>query len=337
MSTTISSSTSKPVTPLPQPKAPTSATSTPPTAATAADRYIEGGHVNQATASNLAAGSSSNGTPSGEIRKPVAKGLDNASAAAPVDFSKMSQDQQYDYLQKLTVQRAGGDASAWKSGDREVNLVGIRSFNGTPQGQKVDRYDDMIYAARIVDGKKTVEAFPASVDAGIQSNDANTPYRLDDGFYRNAWTRGEVVGGEQGLRQNRDLEVWKDSNNNGVLEDSELKAGKQMLSVDAQLQFHRGDDGRVGDASRGCQVIDPDRYDRFQQILKEAPASQRDFSYMLTDSCTLPGIRPDGSSQNTVADRGHCGSRGDPGKGGGGIGIIRTPQPSSWRTWLNAK
>ena len=205
-----------------------------------------------------------------------------------------------------------------------MNLIGIRSFDGKPRGAEFNRYDDRIYVARMVDGKKTVDAFPASVDAGVQRGSGTSPVRLEDGFYKDAWTRGEVSGGELGLRQARDVEVWKDANNDGMLQDSELKAGTSMLSVDTQLQFHRGGSGRVGDASAGCQAIAPDHYDRFQRILAEAPASQRDFSYLLTDCSTMPGINPDGSIQDTARDRGRTGNR-DDSDHKGGIGIIRTP------------
>jgi hypothetical protein len=259
------------------------------------------------------------------LNKPLAKGLEGTNAANPVDFKKMGQEQQYDYLQKMTIQRAGGDKSAWKTGDREVNLIGVRSFNGTPQGQKVDQYDDMIYVARMVDGKKTVTGFPASVDAGIQKGGQGTPYRLEDGFYKDAFSRGNVSGGELGLRQVRALEVWTDANNDGMLQQSELDAGTRKIGADEQLQFHRGGMGAVGDASRGCQVIDPRCYDQFQQILREAPASQRDFSYNLTDCSTLPGIKADGSSQDTAADRAYYEKNRHFSLDGDGIGIIRTP------------
>ncbi len=214
----------------------------------------------------------------------------------------MSQDQQYDYLKKMTIQRAGGDKNAWKSGDREVNITGIRSFSGTAHGMTPDKYDDMIYTARIVDGKKTVEGFHASVDPGKQS-DGKRSEDLPGGFYDNAWVRGQVSGGEMGLRQARDIEAFGDKNGDGLLQPDEIKAGTHMLSASQQLQFHRGGVGNVGDSSAGFQVIAPKEYDRFQQILAEAPPSQNGFSYNLTDSSTLPGINADGSSQNTFAHR----------------------------------
>lgn len=254
-----------------------------------------------------------------------AKGLQNANGAKPVDFNKLSQDQQYDYLQKLTTSRAG-NASAWKTGDREVNLVGIRSFNGSPQKAKIDQYDDMIYVARMVDGKKTVEGFPASVDAGADPKNPNASYRLDDGFYDGAFKRGTVSGKELGLRQARDLSVYQDLNKDGALSADEIAKGKTMLSADKQLQFHRGGSGFVGDSSAGCQVIDAQHYDRFQAILKEAPNSQGVFNYTLSDCSRLPRINADGSAQKTHQRHGQYGKyRASADGTSDGIGRIRQP------------
>ncbi|MFH1811369.1 MAG: hypothetical protein ABIJ09_21695 [Pseudomonadota bacterium] len=269
------------------------------------DAYLRGG-----TPAILSSIDGDHGPSAANLRSPLARGLSGASQAKAVNFNKMSQEQQYDYLKQTTIDRAGGDPSAWKDGDREVNLTGIRSFNGEAHGAKANKYDDMIYVARMVDGKKTVEGFPATVDPGKQKN--SPTYRLGDGFFKDAWTRGNVSGDEPGLRQTRDLE---------------LQAGgsADMLPTEKQLQFHRGGSGDVNSESRGCQAIRGDRYDRFQQILAEAPASQRDFSYNLIDSHGLPGLRSDGHAERTHSLRHQTSERRNAGHSGDGIGIVRTP------------
>jgi len=292
-------------------------------AAPAADKYTQGG-ANKVEHAGI----------SGIVKQNEAAATKKAAAAVEakaVDFSKLSQAQQYDYLRKMTVQRAGGDASAWRTGDREVNMVGIRSFGGKPHGQVADKHDDMIYVARMVDGQKRVEGFRASVDGGIQSDPNRPSYRLDDAFYKDGWKRGGVTGGEQGLRQVRSVDVWKDANNDGVLDKDELKAGRSQLAATAQLQFHRGGMSNVGDVSSGCQVIAADQYDRFQKILAEAPDTQKRFSYNLIDSSRLPGINPDGSIQDTAADLANCGHEQPVGESGGGIG--KTPPPLYGVRW----
>ncbi len=235
-----------------------------------------------------------------------------AKQTGAVDFKTMTQAQQYDYLQKTTVQQAAGDQKAWKTGDREVNLVGIRSFaNGQAGSKEGNAYNDTIYACRMVDGKKTVESFKASVDGGVFKDpkksglgfyDRKGKYKgithLADGFYRDAFKRGKVSGKENGLRQQGLVRLHADKNNDGVIQNRE-KLGRNdqgmLAGARHQIQFHRGADGdKVGESSAGCQAIRPDDWKRFQNVMADAPKGQdsklsgKGFSYLLTDSSKLP-------------------------------------------------
>jgi hypothetical protein len=85
--------------------------------------------------------------------------------------------------------------------------------------------------------------------------------------------------------------VYTDANRNGTIDVEQGEAQRvNMMSAAKQLQFHRGGEGEVGDASAGCQVIEAKQYDHFQQILAEAPQSQQKFSYLMTDVNELPQI-----------------------------------------------
>ncbi|MBN2360945.1 MAG: hypothetical protein JXR83_15930 [Deltaproteobacteria bacterium] len=217
---------------------------------------------------------------------------DAAEAAAPtqLDWNNMTQDQKYDYLQKLTVANAGGDASAWKTGDRELNLVGVRGFSdGQVNGNEKDRFNDTIFACRMVDGKKEVYEYKASTDPGADPNgrwhDKGDAF-LADGFYRDTWSKGTVSGNEQGLRQENWVNANIDYNGNGKIEGAETYRWK--AGTDCQFQFHRGASGEnVGNSSAGCQVIQGQQYDDFQKLLNEAPDGQK-FSYLLINGSQLP-------------------------------------------------
>jgi hypothetical protein len=226
----------------------------------------------------------------------------NAKPAEPVDMNKMTDEQKYDYLRDLTVARAGGDPSAWKDGDREVNLVGVRGMqDGKANANDPDKFNDTIYVARMVDGKKTVEAFKASTDPGAQGQDALQSIRdqhgdrqgvaqLATGSYRDAWTRGTVSGGDQGLRQDGWVRVHTDADGDGRISGAEQRGGDgrgRLAGNGLQLQFHGSQGDSVGQNSAGCQVIHESQWQRFQDILKEAPASQQRFGYTLVDGNKL--------------------------------------------------
>jgi len=230
-----------------------------------------------------------------------------AQGASAVDFSKMTQAQQYDYLKDLTIQQAGGNENAWKSGANEVNLVGIRSFqNGKAVAAEGDKYNDTIYGCRMRNGQKEVQAFNSTTDAGIwqdaaskgmsfidrRGNDRGVTH-LADGYYNQAFERGTVQGGEQGLRQTGWVRMHADRNNDGKIQDNEKLGWRDKDGVlagsDWQIQFHRGGSGdKVGETSAGCQAIKSGDYARFQQMLADAPDSQKYFNDTLTDSSKLP-------------------------------------------------
>lgn len=236
----------------------------------------------------------------------------NATKGPTVDFNSMTQDQQYDYLRAKTVADAGGDGSAWKSGDRQLNLVGVRGFkDGVRTENEPDKFNDTVYACRLVDGKKEVYAFNAAVDAGIYDAAEHDGYSLSnrdgyskgvahlaDGFYRDAWSKGPVTGGVEGLRQTGWVRVNADFNNNGKIDDSERLGRSQegmVAGTKLQLQFHPGYGDNVGSNSLGCQSIKGEQWDKFQQLLDEVPGSQKNFSYNLTDGRTMKAPGADGS------------------------------------------
>lgn len=238
-----------------------------------------------------------------------------------VRFDHMTNEQKYDYLKALTEAKGG----SWKTGDKEVNLVGIRAFADQHGDHRPDLYNDRIYACRMVNGKKEVWGFVASVDGGVIRDKGlkdqlaggfgNTTH-LADGFYQDCWRKGKVAGGDLGLRQSKPVYVHADGDNDGKIDARER--GEALRSDPSRdLQFHCGEGSNpVGAASAGCQVIHADQFPGFQHVLNESP--QQDFSYLLVSSDSLisdasPVVNW-GDQQWPISDDGE-----------GGIGRIRRP------------
>jgi len=233
--------------------------------------------------------------------------------AGPPDFNKMTPQEQYDYLQNTVVQQAGGDESAWKTGEGEVNLVGVRSWeNGQPGGREGNEYNDTIYVARMENGEPKIDAFTASVDGGVwdpakaqqrgfgvtSNGEWKGISHLADGHYRDTWVKGQVPLSDLGLRQAGDVRVHADGNSDGVIQNNERLGSDitgdgigdgETKGAGWGIQFHPGGTGEnVGQYSAGCQVIKAQEYDRFKQIIANAPNSR--FSYTLVDSSNLPQV-----------------------------------------------
>ncbi|MCL5037563.1 MAG: hypothetical protein M1269_10695 [Chloroflexi bacterium] len=236
---------------------------------------------------------------------------EEVSEARDVDLSNMSESEKYEYFQNLVISRADGDRSAWKTGEGELNLVGIRSFqDGKPGNADGNVYNDTIYAVYTRDGVQHVEAFNGSVDAGSwtqsQANARGFGYtdpqgnqkgisHIADGFYRDTWYRRNVLG-ETGLAQTENIKIHADSNADGIIQDNErlgadtngdgLGEGVEVPGSWA-IQFHSGGTGQnVNTWSAGCQVIRGDQYDRFKQLIESSPQSR--YSYLVIDSSDLP-------------------------------------------------
>jgi len=223
----------------------------------------------------------------------------------PANFNEMTPEEQYNYLKDVTVAMAGGDESAWKTGDKELNLIGIRSWqNGQAGSAEGNKYNDTIYAVRLNNGKPEIYAFNGTVDAGIDPGGTGYGYtdpatgqhgfsHLADGYYPDgtfATRGGGKWGVETSLGQNADVRINADFNNDGVIQDNERI--NKTEGAGWGIFFHPGGSGEnVGSWSAGCQVIRPDQYPQFMQLVKENPDNT--FGYTLVDSKNLPQVDSD--------------------------------------------
>lgn len=223
----------------------------------------------------------------------------DSAQGVPPNFNEMTEQEQYDYLRKVTIEQAGGDESAWKIGEDEVNLVGIRSWQGGQAGStEGNTYNDTIYAVRMHDGQPEVYGFEGSVDAGVMGGNPNGFGRmtseglrfshLADGYYEDGTfveTTSDTWGGRMVLGQGKDVRINVDLNNDGVIQSSER--WNETQGTNWQINFHPGGSGdQVGEMSAGCQIIRPAQYDLFERLLREDPDWTH--GYTLIDSANLP-------------------------------------------------
>jgi len=218
----------------------------------------------------------------------------------PPDFNNMTPEQQYNYLHDITVAMAGGDESQWRTGNDEVNLIGIRSWqNGQAGTSEGNKYNDTIYAVRMHDGKPEIYAFNGSVDAGVDPGGTGYGYsgpegsgfsHVADGSYP-IGTFEKRGGGKWGvdttLGQSGNVNINVDFNNDAVIQDNERI--NKTEGAGWGIYFHPGGSGEnVGSWSAGCQVIRPEQYGTFQSLIQQDPNQK--FGYTLVDSANLPQV-----------------------------------------------
>ena len=223
-----------------------------------------------------------------------------AGATLPANFNEMSPTEQYNYLKDVVVGMANGDESQWRTGNNEVNLIGIRSWqNGQAGSSEGNKYNDTIYAVRMHDGKPEIYAFNGTVDAGKDPGGTGFGYsgpegsgfsHLADGSYP-IGTFEKRGGGKWGvdttLGQSGDVRINADFNNDAVIQDNERINKTEGASWG--IYFHPGGKGEnVGSWSAGCQVIRPEQYGTFQNLLQQDPNQK--FGYTLVDSNNLPPV-----------------------------------------------
>ncbi|MGV8121781.1 MAG: hypothetical protein AB2L14_18625 [Candidatus Xenobiia bacterium LiM19] len=223
-----------------------------------------------------------------------------AGITLPANFNEMSPTEQYNYLKDVTVGMANGDESQWRTGNDELNLIGIRSWqNGQAGSSEGNKYNDTIYAVRMHDGKPEVYAFNGTVDAGKDPGGTGYGYsgpegsgfsHVADGSYP-IGTFEKRGGGKWGvdttLGQSGDVRINADFNNDAVIQDNERI--NKTEGAGWGIYFHPGGKGEnVGSWSAGCQVIRPEQYGTFQSLLQQDPNQK--FGYTLVDSKNLPPV-----------------------------------------------
>jgi len=230
----------------------------------------------------------------------TAEKAQEAGATLPANFNEMTPTEQYNYLKDVAVGMAGGDESQWRTGNNELNLIGIRSWqNGQAGSSEGNKYNDTIYGVRMHDGKPEVYAFNGTVDAGKDPGGTGYGYsgpegsgfsHVADGSYP-IGTFEKRGGGKWGvdttLGQSGNVNINVDFNNDAVIQDNERI--NKTEGAGWGIYFHPGGKGEnVGSWSAGCQVIRPEQYGTFQSLLQQDPNQK--FGYTLVDSKNLPPV-----------------------------------------------
>ncbi len=281
------------------------------------------------------------------------------------DPRQLPEAEQYKYYQELTTAQARetGKASAWKTGEGEVNLIGIRDFYGNAEGQTVkDVSNDLVVAAYKENGQDKVKYFRANVDGGklsqkdidalgIQADSLGTPGLPDggthekadyvvphiaDGHYQDVFKKGKVGGGvDDGLVQSGLLACATDFDNDGTaVDDIAVGRGRTFKAgPEYNYQFHQGNsvNEKVGSSSAGCQTVCSEQWKDFQDLI--CKSDQDKYNYTLVSADKLP--KSSEANRQIVDERGLPAALDDSvlteQRLEDGIGIIR--QPYKFNPW----
>lgn len=184
--------------------------------------------------------------------------------------------------------------AVFTNGDWNLNIVGIRNFNGTP-----DKFDDWIHVVFKVGGQWHDRFWPMTTDPGLhylmradrQLNPAGTAI-LVPGQYRGVY-KIDAHGKSryQALCQrNGTVKVWRDNNHDGVIDYGVREQdGYFGINIHASsLSPYSRDQSReiVGPWSGGCQVFqDTKDFREFMKICRKQKTERgwSTFTYTLLD------------------------------------------------------
>lgn len=172
------------------------------------------------------------------------------------------------------------------TGPYNMNIVGVRNANGTP-----NLFDDKIYVVyQDQDLNWICEGYDATTDAGLYF--MNKPMRasgtavlIDPYQYRGVFMLGRHKNVYPCLIQSKPMAVWRDSNKNDIID--EFKIGSATA-----IQIHRASSRwksqKINNWSAGCQVIaDPKMFESFMNhvmICLDKRPTWRTFTYTLIKS-----------------------------------------------------
>ncbi len=143
----------------------------------------------------------------------------------------------------------------FKSGDYDLNIVGLRTI----QGRKDNEFDDRIFIAYLLDGKWIVESGEATTDAGrywlTKPDYKPCAVYLHPQQARSAYEIGLHRGKYEALVQRKPVLFWRDGNKDSHVDYNSSVAYHDKIG----LNIHRatakeGGSSYVERWSAGCQV-----------------------------------------------------------------------------------
>tara|TARA_R110000751_G_scaffold33071_5_gene82590 strand:+ start:371 stop:961 length:591 start_codon:yes stop_codon:yes gene_type:complete len=176
--------------------------------------------------------------------------------------------------------------AVFDNGDYDLNIVGIRKANGTP-----NTFDDVLHVIYKVNGQWVDRYWPVTTDPGTYwlehpTNPAGTAAVVADRQYRGVWQIGKHKGKYTALVQTGgEIAVHRDDNHDAKVDyrDDNIVSGYYGINCH-RATTRAGGSVSVDKWSAGCQVFAvPSHFDAFMSICKK----QRDlrgwsnFSYVL--------------------------------------------------------
>lgn len=164
--------------------------------------------------------------------------------------------------------------STFDNGDYDLNIIGIRTANGTP-----NRFDDVLHCIYKVKGQWVDRFWPITTDPGLYwlenpLNPAGTAAVVADRQYRALWQIGLHQGKYTALVQRGEVAVHRDDNCDGKVDYDSDNIEVGLYGINCHRATTRaGGSVQVDKWSAGCQVFaDPADFDAFMAICK----AQRD-------------------------------------------------------------
>lgn len=143
----------------------------------------------------------------------------------------------------------------FKSGDYNLNIIGIRG----DYGRKVtNKFDDFIVVLYFVSGVLQKKVYSVTTEPGryyMQQKLGNTKGTaiLAPGQYRGCWQIGKHNGQYNALVQCKPVMVWRDGNKDGVYDYVNIDKGLFGINIHRSSPYSVSTD--VHNWSAGCQVF----------------------------------------------------------------------------------
>tara|TARA_R100001594_G_scaffold25476_2_gene49751 strand:+ start:3155 stop:3736 length:582 start_codon:yes stop_codon:yes gene_type:complete len=179
---------------------------------------------------------------------------------------------------------ASMDYAVFEEGDWNLNIIGVRKKNGTP-----DKFDDTMVVCYKKNGLWQEERWKVTTDPGLYH--LFNPSRLEGtailcpGQYRGAWKLGLHRGSYKALVQRKPVKVFRDASKNEMLDMDPNTVQEGLFGINIHRSNPRGSSTIVNKWSAGCQVFSSiyDYLDLIHLCEKQEAIGYSNFTYTLIE------------------------------------------------------
>lgn len=167
--------------------------------------------------------------------------------------------------------------AVFDNGDYDLNIIGIRKANGTP-----NKFDDVLHCIYKVDGQWVDKWWPITTDPGTYwlnnpSRSAGTAAVVADRQYRGVWEIGKHRGAYTALVQTGNkIAVHRDDNCDSKVDYRMDNIQEGFFGINCHRATTRdGGSVNVDKWSAGCQVFaDPNDFAAFMEICQKQKSAR---------------------------------------------------------------